>query len=90
MLFVHITLYTMRFKSSVLKSLDVLFTTTAIFVSHFGGGIGATLQDFIWDSELQFVDDARPVALSGLLVGWFVLTIWICVCTVFDEEESKI
>ena len=39
------------------------FTTTAIFASHFGGGIGATLQEFSWtqDSSLcrEFLDDAR-------------------------------
>ena len=32
---VHITRFSTRLKSSVLKSLDALCTTAAIFVSHF-------------------------------------------------------
>ena len=58
----------MRFKSSVLKSLDALFSTAAVFVSHFGGGVGATFQEFSWTQDsslcLEFLDDAR-LALHG-------------------------
>ena len=43
--FVHMTLCTMRLKSSVLKNLDALVATTAIFVCHFSGGIGATFPE---------------------------------------------
>ena len=59
---VHITRYTTRLKSSVLKSLDALFTTTAFFVSHFVELVRLCRnQAGTQDSSLcwEFSDDAR-------------------------------